>query len=85
MPLRSEQAALHQGFAKHVGFLRHPYGRPPVPACCVQVYNITPYLRFHPGGSDMLMKAAGKAAPVATSALGAACMHTHAHAWVLHC
>lgn len=32
--------------------------------CCAdtpaQVYNISPYLRFHPGGSDILMKAAGK-------------------------
>jgi cytochrome b involved in lipid metabolism len=25
-----------------------------------RVYNITPYLRFHPGGADILMKAAGK-------------------------
>ncbi|XP_002987938.2 cytochrome b5 domain-containing protein RLF [Selaginella moellendorffii] len=25
-----------------------------------RVYNITPYLNFHPGGLDMLMKAAGK-------------------------
>ncbi|KAL3693586.1 hypothetical protein R1sor_007237 [Riccia sorocarpa] len=25
-----------------------------------RVYNITPYLKFHPGGDDMLMKAAGK-------------------------
>lgn len=26
----------------------------------MQVYNITPYLKFHPGGSDILLKAAGK-------------------------
>jgi cytochrome-b5 reductase len=26
----------------------------------MQVYNITPYLRYHPGGADILMKAAGK-------------------------
>jgi len=25
-----------------------------------RVYNMTPYLRFHPGGADILMKAAGK-------------------------
>ncbi|KAL2634577.1 hypothetical protein R1flu_006056 [Riccia fluitans] len=25
-----------------------------------RVYNITPYMKFHPGGEDMLMKAAGK-------------------------
>jgi len=25
-----------------------------------QVYNITPYLHYHPGGADILMKAAGK-------------------------
>ncbi|XP_058072893.1 cytochrome b5 domain-containing protein RLF-like isoform X2 [Magnolia sinica] len=25
-----------------------------------RVYNISPYLKFHPGGVDMLMKAAGK-------------------------
>ncbi|BBN04415.1 hypothetical protein MPTK1_3g04390 [Marchantia polymorpha subsp. ruderalis] len=25
-----------------------------------RVYNISPYLKFHPGGEDMLMKAAGK-------------------------
>lgn len=25
-----------------------------------KVYNITPYLRYHPGGADILMKAAGK-------------------------
>jgi cytochrome b involved in lipid metabolism len=25
-----------------------------------RVYNISPYLNFHPGGSDILMKAAGK-------------------------
>ncbi|KAJ3704527.1 hypothetical protein LUZ61_008232 [Rhynchospora tenuis] len=25
-----------------------------------RVYNISPYLKFHPGGLDMLMKAAGK-------------------------
>ena len=25
-----------------------------------QVYNITPYLKFHPGGMDVLMKAAGR-------------------------
>lgn len=25
-----------------------------------QVYNITPYLKYHPGGADILMKAAGK-------------------------
>jgi Cytochrome b5-like Heme/Steroid binding domain len=26
----------------------------------VQVYNVTPYLRFHPGGVDYLMLGAGK-------------------------
>lgn len=26
----------------------------------LQVYNITPYLRYHPGGVEMLMMAAGK-------------------------
>lgn len=25
-----------------------------------KVYNITPYLRFHPGGADILLKAAGR-------------------------
>lgn len=25
-----------------------------------RVYNISPYMKFHPGGEDMLMKAAGK-------------------------
>jgi cytochrome b involved in lipid metabolism len=25
-----------------------------------RVYNISPYIRFHPGGRDMLMKGAGK-------------------------
>lgn len=25
-----------------------------------QVYNITPYLRYHPGGPDILIKAAGR-------------------------
>jgi cytochrome-b5 reductase len=25
-----------------------------------KVYNITPYLRFHPGGADILVKAAGR-------------------------
>jgi cytochrome b involved in lipid metabolism len=25
-----------------------------------RVYNIAPYMKFHPGGVDMLMKAAGK-------------------------
>jgi hypothetical protein len=29
-------------------------------ACPLQVYNMSPYLRFHPGGADILMKAAGK-------------------------
>lgn len=26
----------------------------------MQVYNITPYLKFHPGGAEMLMRGAGK-------------------------
>lgn len=26
----------------------------------MQVYNITPYMRYHPGGVSILMKAAGK-------------------------
>lgn len=25
-----------------------------------RVYNITPYMKFHPGGEDILMKAAGR-------------------------
>jgi cytochrome b involved in lipid metabolism len=25
-----------------------------------KVYNITPYLRFHPGGADILVKSAGR-------------------------
>lgn len=25
-----------------------------------KVYNITPYLKFHPGGADILVKAAGR-------------------------
>jgi len=25
-----------------------------------RVYNISPYIRFHPGGKDMLMKGAGR-------------------------
>jgi len=25
-----------------------------------RVYNISPYIRFHPGGRDMLMKGAGR-------------------------
>lgn len=29
-------------------------------AGCLQVYNVTPYLRFHPGGVDYLMLGAGK-------------------------
>jgi len=28
--------------------------------CLAQVYNMTPYLNFHPGGKKMLMLAAGK-------------------------
>ena len=27
-----------------------------------KVYNVTPYMRYHPGGIDELMKGAGKVA-----------------------
>jgi cytochrome b involved in lipid metabolism len=26
----------------------------------LQVYNITPYMKYHPGGAEILMKAVGK-------------------------
>lgn len=29
-------------------------------ACGVQVYNLTPYLMYHPGGKDILVKTAGR-------------------------
>ncbi|XP_025793112.1 cytochrome b5 domain-containing protein RLF-like isoform X2 [Panicum hallii] len=38
-----------------------------------RVYNIAPYMKFHPGGVDMLMKAAGK---------DSAAMFNKYHAWV---
>lgn len=31
-----------------------------LPTGCVQVYNISPYIRFHPGGVDWIMKGAGR-------------------------
>ncbi|KAG2500659.1 hypothetical protein HYH03_001425 [Edaphochlamys debaryana] len=38
-----------------------------------KVYNVTPYLRFHPGGPEILVKAAGK---------DATALFTKFHAWV---
>ncbi|RLN40739.1 cytochrome b5 domain-containing protein RLF-like [Panicum miliaceum] len=38
-----------------------------------RVYNIAPYMKFHPGGVDMLMKAAGK---------DSTAMFNKYHAWV---
>ena len=39
----------------------------------VQVYNVTPYLKFHPGGLDWIMKGAG---------LDATSLFNKYHAWV---
>lgn len=39
----------------------------------VQVYNVTPYLKFHPGGLDWIMKGAG---------LDATFLFNKYHAWV---
>ena len=40
---------------------------------CAQVYNVTPYLRFHPGGADWLMQGAGRDAGL---------LFNKYHAWV---
>lgn len=37
-----------------------PIGSQEKQSACMQVYNVTPYLRFHPGGVDYLMLGAGK-------------------------
>ena len=39
----------------------------------MQVYNVTPYLNFHPGGLDWIMKGAG---------LDATTLFNKYHAWV---
>ena len=39
----------------------------------LQVYNITPYLKFHPGGIDWIMKGAGR---------DCTALFTKYHAWV---
>lgn len=39
----------------------------------LQVYNVTPYLKFHPGGLDWIMKGAG---------LDATSLFNKYHAWV---
>ena len=39
----------------------------------MQVYNITPYIKFHPGGTEMLLKGAGR---------DCTALFTKYHAWV---
>ena len=41
--------------------------------CAMQVYNVTPYLSFHPGGLDWIMKGAG---------VDATSLFNKYHAWV---
>lgn len=39
----------------------------------MQVYNITPYINFHPGGEDWIMKGAGR---------DSSALFNKYHAWV---
>ena len=40
---------------------------------CMQVYNIAPYIKFHPGGVDWILKGAGRDSTV---------LFNKYHAWV---
>lgn len=50
--------------AAEPGCMGRPGGSQPLsrmlPSSTLQVYNLTPYLKFHPGGVAILMSVAGK-------------------------